>query len=42
MNIERMGAVIDKARELVQDHPDLPNGDALHSSSVLWSKVVGV
>jgi xylose isomerase len=42
MNIERMGTIINKARELVRDHPDLPQGDALHSSSVLWSKAVGV
>jgi xylose isomerase len=42
MNIERMETIIGKARDLVRDNPDLPNGDALHSSSVLWSKVVGV
>ena len=42
MNIERMGAIIEKARELVRDYPELPGGDALHSSSVLWSKAVGV
>jgi hypothetical protein len=42
MNIERMAIIIDLARDLVRDHPDLPKGDALQASSVLWSKVVGV
>lgn len=42
MNIERMETIIDKARDLVREYPDLPSGDALFSSSVLWSKAVGV
>ncbi len=42
MNIERMQTIINKARDLVRDQPDLPSGDALRSSSVLWSQVVGV
>lgn len=42
MNILRMSTIITKASELVLEHPELPNGDALFSSDIWWSKVVSV
>ncbi len=41
MNISRMGAIIDMARSLVRDHPDLPTGHALQSTPILWGTVMG-
>jgi xylose isomerase len=41
MNIVRMGAIIEMARNLVRDHPDLPTGHALDSAPILWETVMG-
>ncbi len=41
MNITRMGAIIDMAKKLVRDHPDLPSGHALDSAPILWESVMG-
>lgn len=37
MNIERMKYFVDRGRELAKSHPDLPHGDALLSSEVIWN-----
>lgn len=36
MNIERMKHFIDIGKSLAQKYPDITNGNALHSSEVLW------
>ncbi|MET3767856.1 xylose isomerase [Marisediminicola sp. UYEF4] len=41
LNIERMGRIIEVATDMVRDDPALPTGDALHSASVLWTKMLG-
>jgi sugar phosphate isomerase/epimerase len=42
MNIKRMGTILEKAAELAETYPELPNGDALFSADIWWSKVVSV
>lgn len=37
MNIERMRYFVERGQELAKSHPDLPHGDALLSSEVIWN-----